>query len=70
MALMEGSLKNGGFITERGFKNIISPFSEMVEKKEWQSLVEHKEPGCASLVREFFANMVERKGKRVYVRGQ
>ena len=70
MALMEGSLKNRGFIEERGFKNIISPFSEMVEKRESQSLAEHKEPRCASLVREFFANMVEREGKRVYVRGQ
>ena len=70
MALMEGSLKNRGFIAERGFKNIISPFVEMVEKREWQSLVEHKEPRCASLVRDFFANMVEREGKIVYVRGQ
>ena len=70
VALMEGSLKNKGFIEERGFKNIISPFVEMVEKREWQSLAEHKESGCASLVREFFANKVEREGKRVYVRGQ
>ena len=69
MALMEGSLKNRGFLTEKGFKNIISPFAEMVEKREWKSLAEHKEPGCAFLVREFFANMVEREGKIVYVRG-
>ena len=69
-ALMEEILKNRGFITERRFKNIISPFAKMVEKREWQSLAEHKEPGCASLVREFFANMVEREGKRVYVRRQ
>ena len=34
MALMEGSLKNRGFIEERGFKNIISLFAEMVEKRE------------------------------------
>ena len=33
-ALMEESLKNKGFIAERGFKNIISLFSEMVEKRE------------------------------------
>ena len=69
VALMEGSLKNRGFIAKKGFKNIISPFTEMVEKREWQSLAEHKEPGCASLVREFFANIVEREGKRVYVIG-
>ena len=46
VVLMEESLKNRGFIAERGFKNIISPFAEMVEKREWQSLAEHKEPGC------------------------
>ena len=68
MALMEGSLKNIGFIADRGFRNIISPFAEMVEKKEWQSLAEHKESRCASLVRGFFANMVGREGKGVYVR--
>ena len=33
-------------------------------------LAEHKESGCASLVKEFYANMVEKEGKRVYGRGQ
>ena len=47
VALMEGSLKDIGFIAERGFKRLISPFAEMLEKKGWQSLGEHKEPGCA-----------------------
>ena len=69
-ALMEKSLKDRGFIVERGFKKLISPFSEMLEKREWQSLGEHKEPGYAALVKEFFANMVEEEGKKVYVRGQ
>ena len=41
----------------------------MLERKGWQSLGEHKEPGCVALVREFFANPVEREGKKVYVRG-
>ena len=31
---------------------------------------EHKELGCAALVKEFFTNMVENEGKKVYVRGQ
>ena len=69
-ALMEGSLKDRGFIDERGFKKVISPFAEMLEKRGWQSLGEHRELGYASLVKEFFANMVEREGKIVYVRGQ
>ena len=70
VALIEGSLKNRGFIAERGFKNIISPFAEVLERREWQLLVEHKESGCASLVKEFYANMVEKEGKIIYVRGQ
>ena len=37
VALMEGSLKNRCFIAERGFKNIIFPFAEMVENRERQS---------------------------------
>ena len=69
-AFMEGSLKKRGFIVERGFKNIISPFAKVLERREWQLLAEHKVSGCASLVKEFYANMVEREGKKVYVRGQ
>ena len=69
-SLMEESLKNRGFIAERGFKNIISPFAEVLERREWQLLAEHKDSGCASLVKEFYANMVENEGRRVYVRGQ
>ena len=69
-ALMEKSLKEKGFIIERGFKKLISHFSEMLEKKGWHSLGEHKAPGCAALVKEFFANMVEDEGNKVYVRGK
>ena len=61
---MEKSLKDRGFIVERGFKKLISPFTEMLEKRGWQSLGEHKEPGCAALVKEFFTNMVEEEGKK------
>ena len=66
---MEKSLKDIGFIVERGFKKLISHFSEMLEKIRWQSLGEHKSPGCVALVKEFFANMLEEEGKKVYVRG-
>ena len=67
--LMEKSLKDRSFIAERGFKKFISPFVEMLENREWQALGEHKVPGCVALVKEFFANMVERGGNRVYVKG-
>ena len=35
-ALMEKILKDRGFIVERGFKKLISLFSEMLEKRGWQ----------------------------------
>ena len=59
VALMEKSMKENGFIAKRGFKKLVSPFVEMLEKREWQALGEHKEPRCAAMVKEFFANMVE-----------
>ena len=62
--LMEGSLKNIGFIAERGLKNVISPFAEVLERREWQLLAEHKESSCASLVKEFYENMVENEEKK------
>ena len=49
---------------------LISPFFEMLEKRGWQLLCEHKAPGCAALVKEFYANLVEEKEKKVYVRGK
>ena len=66
---MEKSLKERGFIAERGFKKLVSPLFEMLEKREWQALGEHKEHGCANMVMEFFTNMVEDEGKKFYVRG-
>ena len=66
---MEKSLKERGFIAEREFKNLVSPFVEVLEKGEWKTLGERKEPGCAAMVKEFFANMVEDEGNKVYDRG-
>ena len=42
----------------------------MLEKRGWKSLGEYKATGCAVLVKEFFSNIVEEKGKKVYVRGR
>ena len=67
---MEKSLKDRGFIVKRGFNKLISPFIEMLEKRGWQLLGEHKAPGFVALVKEFYANMVGVKGKKVYVRGK
>ena len=67
-SLIEKILKDRGFIVERGFNKLLSPFFEILEKRECQSLGDHKAPGYAAWVKEFFAKMVEEKGKKVYVR--
>ena len=48
---MEKGLKDMGFIVERGFKKLISSFSEMLEKRGWQLVGELKAPGCAAWVK-------------------
>ena len=67
---MGKGLKDRGFIVKRGFNKLISPFIEMLEKRGWKLLGEHKVPGFVALVKEFYANMVGVKGKNVYVRGK
>ena len=36
-----------GFIGEKGFKQFISPFKEVIEKREWKIICEHMPPGRA-----------------------
>ena len=54
---------------ERDFGELISPFSEVIEKRGWGFFCEHKAPGFSALAREFYANMVGMKEDSVYVRG-
>ena len=57
------------FVCERGFGKLISPFSEVTEKRGWGFFYEHKALGFLALAREFYANMVGMKEDSVYVRG-
>ena len=54
---------------ERAFGKLISPFSEVIEKRGWRFFCEHKAPGFSALAREFYANMVGMREDSVYVRG-
>ena len=54
---------------EWGFGKLISPFSELIEKRGWGFFCEHKAPGFSALSKEFYANMVGMKEESVYVRG-
>ena len=58
------------FISERGFSKLISPLLEMIEKRGWHLFSEHKNPGFADVVKEFYSNMVGLREKTCYVRGK
>ena len=60
---------NKGFVAGRRFKNLITPFKEMIEKRGWETLYAHRRSGYAAVVREFYSNMVGKKNNTVYVRG-
>ena len=70
LVLWEKNLKDRGFIVKRGFNKLISPFVEMIEKRGWHLLSEHKAPSFVALVKEFYANMVGVRGKTMYVKGK
>ena len=62
-------LADKGFVSERGFGKLISPFSEIIEKRGWESFCAHTAPGFSALAKEFYANMVWMREDSVYVRG-
>ena len=68
--MFEKELKERGFVCGRAFSQLISLFKEVIEKRGWQELVEHKKPGLSNLVREFYANMDQMREKSVFVRGK
>ena len=67
--LWNGLLADKGFVSERGFGKLISPFSETKEKRGWEIFYAHTTPGFSALAREFYANMVGMREDSVYVRG-
>ena len=70
LAVMEQTLMQKDFIGERGYNNLISPFREVMEKRRWNLLYEHKLVGFAIVFREFFSNMVRKKKRMCYMRGK
>ena len=58
-----------GFVGERGFSQLISPFKELIEQRGWGKFCKHKKSGYAAVVREFYSNLVWRMENSVYVRG-
>ena len=60
-------LADKGFVSERGFGKMISPFSDIIERRGWESFCAHTAPGFSTLAREFYANMVGIREDSVYV---
>ena len=62
-------LADNGFVSEKGFGKLISHFSEIIEKRGWESFCAHTAPGFSALAREFYTNMVGMREDTIYVRG-
>ena len=63
------NLSYKGFIGERGFGMFISPFIEIIKKRGWSLFYNHKAPGFAAVVREFYSNMIDMREDSFYVKG-
>ena len=68
--LMQKTMLKKGFIVEKGFKEIISPFKEVIEKRGWTTIYEHLPTRRALIVREFYANLRDLKETHCFVRGK
>ena len=68
--IFKKTLSKKGFISERGFKELVPPFMEEIERRGWEMLYKHLEPGKITLVKEFSANLGDRKNLTFYVRGR
>ena len=68
-ALWNNQMADKGFISERGFGKLISPFTKIIEKKGWEFFWAHKAPSFSAMAREFYANMVGMMEDSVYFLG-
>ena len=44
-------LTKKGFVEERGFKQLVFPFKEEIERRGWEKLSQHREPDVRALVK-------------------
>ena len=51
-------LADKGFVSERGFGNLISHFYEIIEKRGWEIFCAHMVLGFSTMAREFYVKMV------------
>ena len=63
-------LAKKGFVEERGFKQLVSPFKEEIERQGWEKVSQHRKSVVRALVKEFYTNLSEQKNMACYVRGR
>ena len=62
------SLAKKGFVEERGFRELVTPFKEEVERRGLGVVCKPLELGIRALVKEFYGNLGERKNMTFYVK--
>ena len=67
--VLRKTLSKKGFIEEKVFKELLPPFKEEIERRGWEAVCQHLEPGRRALVKEFYANLGDIRNM-TYVRGR
>ena len=68
--MFQKHLTKKSFVEKMGFKELVSPFKEEIERQGWEKLSQHRELGVRALVKEIYANLGEQKNFTCYVRGR
>ena len=58
------------FIMERGFQIPPSELAQVIQSRGWGTFVKPHQLDMAIIVREFYANLLEHRDRRVFVRGK
>ena len=63
-------LAKKGFVEGKGFREIVVPFKEEIEKRGSEKVCKQLELGIRSIMKEFYANLGDRKNLTCYIRGR
>ena len=63
------TLSKKGFIEEMGLKELVPPFKEEIERRDWEVICKHMESRRRTLVKELYANLGDKGNMTCNVRG-
>ena len=58
------------WIMDKGFFNPLDYFKNDIQRKGWNNFSKHPKRGCVVIVKEFYANLTEQEGYKVFVQRQ